>query len=400
MSSAGVTPGGSVKRPKSRRADIGEAASGLFAARGFHSVRMDDIAQASGITARALYRHYASKQALLSHVVLEDQRRLIETLTALGETPPRDLASGLRTLIEAALQSLRLSPLWQREARHLGPEDYSAVRKRTRWIADQVTAVSIAPARPDLDPFLRELRSWAVVGLVTSPGHYDTNLSPARLTDLLLQAGIRVTGCPPADEPAQDHRPPVDRPPTSRRELLIRSAARTFRDRGYGGVTIDEIGGEAGVVGPALYRYFDTKAALLVAVAARFSEWLALETSRALRLPVSDDEIITALVDGYVRLGVHETDVASVSVTERLYLPADVHERLSRMANDDVGEWRRWLVSARPELSDAEALALVNAARTTVDGIVRIPYLRADRRLEPELARLTGAILGVSPSAG
>jgi hypothetical protein len=70
------------------------------------------------------------------------------------------------------------------------------------------------------------------------------------------------------------------------------------------------------------------------------------------------------------------------------------------MANDNVGEWLRWLMSARPELSDTEAMTLVNAARTTIDGIVRIPHLRADRRLEPELARLAGAILGVSPSAG
>jgi AcrR family transcriptional regulator len=400
MSSAGVADGGRAKRPKTRRADIGKAASELFAARGFHSVRMDDIAQASGITARALYRHYTNKHALLSHVVHEDQTRLIDVLTLLGETPPRDLPSGLRMLIETALQSLRLSLLWQREARHLGPEDYAAVRARTRWIADRVNAISIAPARPDLDPYLAEMRSWAVVGLATSPGHYDTSLSPTRLADLLLQAGIRVVHSQPAEEPARDHMPQVDRPPTSRRELLIRSAARTFRNRGYGGVNIDEIGGEAGVVGPALYRYFDTKADLLVAVATRFSEWLALETSRALRLPVPDDEIITALVDGYVRLSVQETDLASVSVTERLYLPADVDERLNRMANDDVGEWLRWLALARPGLSDAEAMTLVNAARTTIDGIVRIPHLRADRRLEPELARLTGAILGLSPSAG
>ncbi len=400
MSSAGMTTGAHAKRPKTRRADIGEAASALFAARGFHSVKMDDIAQASGITARALYRHYANKQALLSHVVHQDQSRLIETLTSLGDTPPPDLASGLRMLIETALQSLRLSLLWQREARHLGPDDYAAVRARTRWIADRVDALSIAPARPDLDPFLRELRSWAVVGLVTSPGHYDTSLASTRLADLLLQAGIRVVGCLPAQEPAHDGLRPVDRPPTARRELLIRSAARTFRSRGYGGVTIDEIGGEAGVVGPALYRYFDTKADLLVAVLTRFSEWLALETSRALRLPVPDEEIITALINGYVRLGVQETDLASVSVTERLYLPLDVHERLNRMANDDVGEWLRWLMAARPELSDSEAMVLINAARTTIDGIVRIPHLRADRRLEPELARLTGAILGVSPSEG
>ncbi|GAA3237689.1 TetR family transcriptional regulator Mce3R [Pseudonocardia petroleophila] len=395
MGGAGVSDGARARRPKTRRASIGEAASALFAARGFHSVRMDDIAQASGITARALYRHYTNKQALLAHVVHEDQTRLIDILTQLGEEPLPDLRAGLRMLIETALQSLRLSLLWQREARHLGPEDYAAVRIRTRWIADRVNAVSVAPAQPDLDPYLAELRSWAVVGLVTSPGHYDTSLSPTRLADLLLQAGVRVVHCQPAVEPAPEHTPLADRLPTSRREMLIRSAARTFRRRGYGGANIDDIGGEAGVAGPALYRYFDTKTDLLVAVVTRFGEWLALETSRALRLPVRDGEVIAALVDRYVRLGVQETDLASVYVTERLYLPADVVERLNRMDSDNVGEWVRWLTVARPGLSDAEATTAVNAARTTIDGILRIPHLRADRRLEPELARLAGAILGV-----
>lgn len=399
MSTATARPAGDgrAKRPKSRRADIGEAASELFAARGFHSVRMDDIAQASGITVRALYRHYANKQALLAHVVHEDQARLVDVLTLLGDSPPPDLTAGLRVLIDAALQSRRLSLLWQREARHLGTDDYVAVRARTRWIADRVAAISIAPARPNLDPFLAELRSWAVVGLVTSPGHFDTSLSRTRLAELLLRAGLRIVHGRPVGGPDHDRQPPVDRSPTSRRELLIRSAAHAFRRHGYGGVGIDEIGREAGVVGPALYRYFDTKADLLVAVVTRFDEWLALETARALRRPVPDGRVIHELVDGYVRLNAQETDVASVSVTERLYLSADVGERHDRLAGDHVGEWSRWLSLTRQDLSDPEVSALVHAARTTIDGIVRIPHLRTDRRLEPELARLADDILGVSP---
>jgi AcrR family transcriptional regulator len=399
MSTATARPAddGRAKRPKSRRADIGAAASDLFAARGFHSVRMDDIAQASGITARALYRHYTNKQALLAHVVHSDQARLVDVLTLLGETPPPDLEAGLRALIDAALQSRRLSLLWQREARHLGTDDYAAVRARTRWIADRVAAISIAPAGPGLDPFLTELRSWAVVGLVTSPGHFDTGLSRTRLADLLLQAGLRLVHGSPVASPEDDRQPPVDRSPTSRRELLIRSAAHAFRRHGYGGVGIDEIGREAGVVGPALYRYFDTKADLLVAVVSRFDEWLALESARALRRPVPDGRVIHELVDAYVLLSAQETDVASVSVTERLYLPSDVGERHDRLTGDHVGEWSRWLSLTRPDLSDPEVSVLVNAARTAVDGIVRIPHLRADRRFEPELARLAGDILGVSP---
>lgn len=87
-------------RPRDRRLQIAKNAGELFSARGFHSVRMEDIAEASGITARALYRHYENKQALLAHVVLEDQQRMLETLSELTTKPneKRDLGGSLSAL--------------------------------------------------------------------------------------------------------------------------------------------------------------------------------------------------------------------------------------------------------------------------------------------------------------
>ncbi|MDZ4233931.1 MAG: helix-turn-helix domain-containing protein, partial [Dietzia sp.] len=50
------------RRPKDRKQQILEQAVRLFIDRGFHSVKLEDIAEASGVTARALYRHYDNKQ--------------------------------------------------------------------------------------------------------------------------------------------------------------------------------------------------------------------------------------------------------------------------------------------------------------------------------------------------
>ena len=51
-----------------------------------------------------------------------------------------------------------------------------------------------------------------------------------------------------------------------RRKELIAVAANLFASRGYYAVTVDDIGDAVGLTGPALYRHFASKEALLVAV--------------------------------------------------------------------------------------------------------------------------------------
>lgn len=398
MSSHAAPKVDKTRRPRDRRDQIAENASELFSARGFHSVRMDDIAEASGITARALYRHYANKQALLSHVVTEDQARLVEALSVLeiGPAEDRTLSGSLAVLADAALGSRRLSLLWQREARHLGHEDYCLVRDRTRWIAEQFERLVIRPERPDLDDDAAAVRSWAVVSILTSPGHYEFTLSRQRLVQELIAASERViTESSPSPEPDGEFEVRATRKPNSRREQLIDAAARAFRRNGYAGVSIDDIGRDVGVVGPALYRYFDTKVEILVDAVTRFHEWQALETSRALSRPGPDNAVSAALVSGYVRIALEATDLLAVSLTEWLYLPPEVGERLERIRADNVSEWQRWLTIARPDVSETRAAVLVNIAKTIIDDCVRIPHLQRDPRFAGELVSIATSSLGL-----
>jgi AcrR family transcriptional regulator len=59
----------------------------------------------------------------------------------------------------------------------------------------------------------------------------------------------------------------VRRRPKDRKVQIIRAAARAFSERGYYPVGVDEIAAEVGISGPALYRHFRNKYALLVAAA-------------------------------------------------------------------------------------------------------------------------------------
>src|SRR5690606_41239088 len=57
------------RRPRDRKAQIVTAAADLFHQHGYHTVTMDQIAGAVGITAGALYRHFRNKQELLARTV-------------------------------------------------------------------------------------------------------------------------------------------------------------------------------------------------------------------------------------------------------------------------------------------------------------------------------------------
>ncbi|GEL22892.1 TetR family transcriptional regulator [Pseudonocardia sulfidoxydans NBRC 16205] len=388
-------------RPRNRRAEIARNAGELFSVRGFHAVRMDDIAEASGITARALYRHYANKQALLSHVVLEDQQHVVDTITELSAQPPgrRDLDTTLAALTEAALDSRRLSLLWQREARHLDPDDFRLVRSRTRWIADQLDQLLLADRQPELGAQVTDIRSWVIVSVISGAGFYDSPLPRAHLSRELAAASRRVIdapAAPAAEEPARS----AERVPLARREQLVSAAATEFRAKGFAGVGIDDIGSRVGVVGPALYRYFDTKADVLVAAVTRLHEWLALETIRALRTPGPDAAVLGRLVDGYVRVALDATDLLAVWLTERLYLPDAARERIDRIQADNLAEWQRWLTVARPGLSDADAATLVKTAKTIVDDCARIPHFRRYPTVAGELSLAALAALGLSGPDG
>ena len=58
-------------------------------------------------------------------------------------------------------------------------------------------------------------------------------------------------------------------PPAERRELILESAGRLFGERGYTHTSLDEIAAAAGVTKPILYRHFDSKKALYLALLER-----------------------------------------------------------------------------------------------------------------------------------
>ena len=99
-------------------------------------------------------------------------------------------------------------------------------------------------------------------------------------------------------------------PAAQRRAGVLAAAATLFAERGYAGTRLDDVAAAAGVTKPIVYRHFDSKKALYLALLAKHEEDLPtfLEGlgDELARLP--EDELIRAILAhwlDYVRANSH-----------------------------------------------------------------------------------------------
>lgn len=83
-----------------RREQILATAADLFAARGFHGVSVADLGAACGISGPALYKHFASKQAVLAEMLTSISERLLEVGRERVAAGAGDPSAALRGLVD------------------------------------------------------------------------------------------------------------------------------------------------------------------------------------------------------------------------------------------------------------------------------------------------------------
>jgi AcrR family transcriptional regulator len=181
---------------------------------------------------------------------------------------------------------------------------------------------------------------------------------------------------------------------TSRRDAILASALELFRRRSFHAVGIDEIGAAAGISGPAVYRHFKSKIAVLVTLFDSISERL-LDSARKIGADgLSPEETLARLVTLQVSFAVEERSLLAVWIRERRSLPEEDGRRIGRRQVEYLGEWTSALGRLRPELSEAEVEIIVYAALGAINSAAlrdsRLP--RAD--LESLLRQLAQSVLG------
>ncbi|WP_116203334.1 TetR/AcrR family transcriptional regulator [Amycolatopsis circi] len=184
--------------------------------------------------------------------------------------------------------------------------------------------------------------------------------------------------------------------PRDRKAQLAAVAAELFRARGFHGVGINDIAASAGVTGPALYRHFADKQAILAYVVLAGIDDMESATAAALADSAPPLEQLDALLTGLATQAVERREIAALWRWEGPHLPREQRREIRRRSGAVLDAWTKALLTLRPELSADEAELLCWAA-LSVFGSVAVHHTSvARKRFVPLLVELAQTVLDVS----
>ncbi|HUQ00719.1 MAG TPA: TetR/AcrR family transcriptional regulator [Aeromicrobium sp.] len=147
----------------------------------------------------------------------------------------------------------------------------------------------------------------------------------------------------------------------TRRQQIIDTAAELFASRGYHGVSVNDIGAACGISGPALYKHFPSKQALLAASLTEISETLRDEGRQRVAASDSPQSALSALIDWHVDFALTHPSRIVIQDREWSNLDPDAQATVRRIQLAYIDVWVDVLVALRPALDPPTARAAVQA---------------------------------------
>ncbi|TDD36814.1 TetR/AcrR family transcriptional regulator [Saccharopolyspora elongata] len=150
---------------------------------------------------------------------------------------------------------------------------------------------------------------------------------------------------------------------------MIRVAGELFHERAFDAVTNEMIGARAGVSGPALYRHFPSKQALLVAVLEDPLNDL-LAHAREIAAKVTDPrKALEEMIDYHVTRSLQNVPSTLVFLKNEHNVPEDERHRMRRLMRLYAEEWSGLVERLRPDLSDAQTRILTHAVFSMINSV-------------------------------
>ncbi|MBY8863440.1 TetR/AcrR family transcriptional regulator [Nocardia sp. CA2R105] len=165
-----------------------------------------------------------------------------------------------------------------------------------------------------------------------------------------------------SEQTTDDIETPIRIRDPARKERILTAAADLVAHKGFHAVSMSDIGKAAGITGSGIYRHFDSKSAVLVALFDRVIDNLLLDEQRIVETVDDLPEALNRLIEGQVEFVVADRQLAQVYHNEINNLPEEDSRRLRRKQRMYLEEWVHLLDELRDELSDADTRTLVHAA--------------------------------------
>ena len=191
----------------------------------------------------------------------------------------------------------------------------------------------------------------------------------------------------------------------ARREAIVAAAAELFAENGYAAVGMDDIGAAAGVTGPAIYRHFEAKAAVLTEVFDRIISTVDTDIDPGDDVPggspadAEPAERLRRQVERYAAGVSRQRQLMAVFVREVHHLPPDHRDRLRDRQRALVGRWRRLLAGAHPDWSTEEVRTAVHGVFGMLNTVGTFESPLANDELADVLADLAIAAFQLPPDA-
>lgn len=136
-----------------------------------------------------------------------------------------------------------------------------------------------------------------------------------------------------------------DRAKAERTDAILIAAADLFGAHGYSSVSLEDIGAAAGISGPAVYRHFAGKQALLGALLIRVSEDLVAGGAAVVSVAVDARARMTKLVEFHVGFALRNASVIRVQDRDLSHLGADALADVRRLQRAYIELWIDTLAS-------------------------------------------------------
>ncbi len=183
-----------------------------------------------------------------------------------------------------------------------------------------------------------------------------------------------------------------------RRRAIVAAAAELFARRGYAAVGMDDIGAAAGVTGPAIYRHFESKAAVLAAVIDGIIDSVgradgAGTAETAATTGTIAEATLADHIAHYAAAVAERRELMAVFVREVHHLPDQHAARLRSRQRDLVARWRGLLTAVHPDWTAEQVRTGVHAVFGMLNAVGTFASPLGDDELAGQLTRLASAAL-------
>ncbi|MCT2591072.1 TetR/AcrR family transcriptional regulator [Streptomyces sp. N2-109] len=190
----------------------------------------------------------------------------------------------------------------------------------------------------------------------------------------------------------------------TRREQILREAARLFAERGFHGVGVDEIGAAVGISGPGLYRHFAGKdamlAELLVGISERLREGGRRCTAETAAAGLAPEATLDALIAGHIDFAMNDSPLITLHDRELDRLREADRRQVRKLQRQYVEMWVTAVREVYPGLTGLEARISVHTVFGLLNSTPRLGSLNADPEPAAAAALLHRLARGAFAAAG